>query len=772
MFALLVHLHRVPDVPPILSLDKKPNDLHFQAKLDEGVRNVLQDELNQTETNEQLQQRIDTRTIDDVLDNNAKDEFPSRMLAEKNVIILPEIPRATTVQPNDQNETETRPTVTKPPTRATVNELKAAVEENQIPVFSEWAQKRIEEAEKQVEQEVVNSSTMKKNASVPQKAPVLKLKGAKNYASPDCGAKIIAANSESSSTHYVLTSTKDEYLLSPCKSRIWFVVELCEAIQAEHIDLANFELFSSSPKNFSVSVSNRFPTRDWSNVGKFIANDERYVQSFDLHPQLFGKYVRVDVHSHYNSEHFCPISLFRVYGISEFEAFETENRQHPIDDIDDDDDDEETDETVKPNIFKSASDAVMSIVDTVKKAASFVKPNENKTDSNSSDILDKYSIHSQCRTPNYGLVCARCSEDVAALMANLLKCKQDIITSLLKVEIIRNSITKSQICANLVGIDFNMNCRDATNGSAAIINLTDLHSDYVSHLFPISYVAAMCNALAVSNRLYALQNATTVQHHAPAVSDASSGGNGEQAHQLDQNVVANASPSASDDVKLSQEHAPTTEPTPSQVESVVESPIAAIETSDGSASNGGDGSTTPGASSNAGTPNDSKEQPLPVVDQTQSGQHDVNGAGDGDGQANSQQAMHTATTTTTTTSSSATVEQENGDADKPAQNIFNIVAEEATNKEPSIATPTEPPVVASTEQIDSWETIDENILTMTEATVVPTSNEMHEPTDEPSTNVGWINQQPATGQKLHSESVFLRLSSRVKVKCSHLSLLI
>lgn len=68
-------------------------------------------------------------------------------------------------------------------------------------------------------------------------------------------------------------------------------------------------------------------------------------------------------------------------------------------------------------------------------------------------------------------------------------------------------------------------------------------------------------------------------------------------------------------------------------------------------------------------------------------------------------------------------------------------------------------VVTSTEQVDSWE-IDENILTMTEATTV-SSNEIVEPVDE-QTVPGWINQQQG-GQKLHSESVFLRLSNRVKV---------
>lgn len=310
-------------------------------------------------------------------------------------------------------------------------------EENQIPVFSEWAQKRLEEVEKEVEQEAVNTSTMKKNTPTANKQPILKLKNSKNYASPDCGAKIIAANSESSGVGYVLTSTRDEYLLSPCKSRIWFVVELCEAIQAERIDLANFELFSSSPKNFSVGVSSRFPTRDWSNVGKFVAKDERYIQNFDLHPHLFGKYVRVDIHSHYNSEHFCPISQFRVYGTSEFEAFETENRQHPIDDMDDDDEDDQESDTNKgkTNIFKSASDAVMSIVDTVKKAASFVKPNGNSNPQNASNTN---LLGNNCISPNHPISCENCSNETTQQVTALVQCKQNFLKRLLSIDIIRN----------------------------------------------------------------------------------------------------------------------------------------------------------------------------------------------------------------------------------------------------------------------------------------------------------------------------------------------
>lgn len=387
------------------------------------------------------------------------------------------------VPSTDSSQTE------KPTSKAPTENL-TRVEETQIPLFSEWAQKRMEEAEKELEQDAVNSSTMKKNTTASHKtATVLKMR-AKNYASPDCGAKIIAANSEASNTREVLTATKDEYLLSPCNSRIWFVVELCEAIQAEIIDLANFELFSSSPKNFSVAVSNRFPTRDWSQVGKFEARDERNIQSFDLYPHMFGKYVRVDIHSHYSTEHFCPISLFRVFGTSEFEAFETENRLTDDGDDDNGDDDLETVTTAakdNSNIFKSASDAVMSIVK--KAAATFVKPSDNKTDGGEVIVnvpLD--SPRSICVSPNRLVVCKKCTENLTEAVTELLNCKQPELIRLLSVERIRKSVSRSRICANLVGVDLS-DCK-------VDYSLTELHRDYISHLFPERYVAAMCNLLA------------------------------------------------------------------------------------------------------------------------------------------------------------------------------------------------------------------------------------------------------------------------------------
>jgi hypothetical protein len=110
-------------------------------------------------------------------------------------------------------------------------------------------------------------------------------------------------------------------MLNKCSDKAWFIVELCESIKAMKIELANFELYSSVPHEFRVSLVNHLPARDrdWVLFGEFAAEDTRTVQTFNSPDGVLGKYVKVEILSHHGSEHFCPISLFRIYGISEIE---------------------------------------------------------------------------------------------------------------------------------------------------------------------------------------------------------------------------------------------------------------------------------------------------------------------------------------------------------------------------------------------------------------------------------------------------------------------
>lgn len=209
----------------------------------------------------------------------------------------------------------------------------------------------------------------------------------KNYASAECGAKIIASNPEANKPSNILSENKDDYMLNSCTNRIWFVIELCEPVRITEFELANFELFSNVPRQFRVYASERYlpssPTSNWQQkylIGTFEAANVRTEQKFSIKDTswttssttttagnknngeqsatqstqtnsnggnngvdsspttngttteqqqqqqqqssrqpailMYAKYVRFEMISHYGKEHYCPLSLVRVFGTS------------------------------------------------------------------------------------------------------------------------------------------------------------------------------------------------------------------------------------------------------------------------------------------------------------------------------------------------------------------------------------------------------------------------------------------------------------------------
>ena len=181
----------------------------------------------------------------------------------------------------------------------------------------------------------------------------------KNYAGLDCGAKIIDNNPESSNPAHILTENKDDYMLNSCKNNVWFIIELCEPIKLIEFSLANFELFSNVPRQFRIYTSERYiQTSNWNTkhlIGTFEAQNTRTIQTFSVNDllstpntvkdsstetttvastdgvlnnantellnesvtgtsQTYVKYVKFEMVSHYGTEHFCPLSLVRIYG--------------------------------------------------------------------------------------------------------------------------------------------------------------------------------------------------------------------------------------------------------------------------------------------------------------------------------------------------------------------------------------------------------------------------------------------------------------------------
>ena len=234
-----------------------------------------------------------------------------------------------------------------------------------IAPFSQWAEKKLEEAaikdatkKDEPEVEMLSGAAVKTSVSNNNaKSTSGVFKNSKNFASPDCSAKIVGANSGSQGSGNVITSSRDEYFLNKCTDRAWFVVELCDSIKALKIQLANFELYSSSPNQFRVSLANIFPGRDkdWVEFGTFSYQDERITQTFVNEAGVVGKYVKVEVLSHHGAEHYCPVSLFKVFGIPE------------IDLISEDDNDEDGPED-SPDISSEDEPKNHPIVQTIKDA--------------------------------------------------------------------------------------------------------------------------------------------------------------------------------------------------------------------------------------------------------------------------------------------------------------------------------------------------------------------------------------------------------------------
>lgn len=238
-----------------------------------------------------------------------------------------------------------------------------------IPTFDEWKRKMIE-----VEKEKTMTTHTSTNGAA---HPVKKVqKNFNNYASVECGAKILGANSEAKTTSAILKENMDLYMLNPCSNKIWFIIELCEPIQVKQLDIANFELFSSTPKDFLVYISDRYPTNKWLKLGTFHARDERTVQSFPLNEQLYAKYVKmftkyikVELVSHFGSEHFCPLSLIRVFGTSMVEEYE--EIADPSERPEEQDDDMDYPPGYAPgdanskNLIGSAKDAILNMVNNI-----------------------------------------------------------------------------------------------------------------------------------------------------------------------------------------------------------------------------------------------------------------------------------------------------------------------------------------------------------------------------------------------------------------------
>lgn len=119
-----------------------------------------------------------------------------------------------------------------------------------------------------------------------------------NYASLDCSARVHTAHRAAKSASNILSSKRDRYMLSPCDAAgpQFVVVELCDDIRIDTVQLANFEFFSGVFREFTVSVAKTYAAADaegWTVVGTYVGKNVRGVQVRFLRPgDAFSNAIR------------------------------------------------------------------------------------------------------------------------------------------------------------------------------------------------------------------------------------------------------------------------------------------------------------------------------------------------------------------------------------------------------------------------------------------------------------------------------------------------
>ncbi|RLP62152.1 hypothetical protein L150_00846 [Candida albicans Ca529L] len=210
--------------------------------------------------------------------------------------------------------------------------------------FEEWKKQKIESNTTTSNNYSMNGSSESKSITPSNRSSVISTnvtlmeadgkvyKDKFNFASVDCAATIMKTNAQAKGASAILKENKDSYLLNECSVKHKYVIiELCQDILVDSVVIGNFEFFSSIFKDIRISVSDRFPSQNWKELGQFTASNIRDVQTFKIeNPLIWARYLKLEILSHYGNEFYCPISIVRVHGKTMMDEFkeDEEGNQH------------------------------------------------------------------------------------------------------------------------------------------------------------------------------------------------------------------------------------------------------------------------------------------------------------------------------------------------------------------------------------------------------------------------------------------------------------
>ena len=143
-----------------------------------------------------------------------------------------------------------------------------------------------------------------------------------DYASKAAGALVLEKSPNLKGTSNLLNNDNDRYAIAPCdEERKYVVIGLSEDILVKQLVLANYERYSSHPKEFQVLGSQTYPDSTWIDLGTYTAQPGNNAQTFDLIDPTWARYLKLRFITHYGAEHYCTVTQIKVHGSTMLQGF-------------------------------------------------------------------------------------------------------------------------------------------------------------------------------------------------------------------------------------------------------------------------------------------------------------------------------------------------------------------------------------------------------------------------------------------------------------------
>ncbi|CRH01533.1 conserved Plasmodium protein, unknown function [Plasmodium relictum] len=154
---------------------------------------------------------------------------------------------------------------------------------------------------------------------------LINLKLKVDFGSLDTGTKIIEYSKGIINIKSIQQFDYDSYMLTPCKSDIWWVYSFSDIIHIEKIGLVSLEHYASNFKVIEILGSDIYPTRKWKKLGKISTNFTKSFELFNIleycknyEDNCWVKYLKINVLSHHNIEnnYYCTLTHLQIFASS------------------------------------------------------------------------------------------------------------------------------------------------------------------------------------------------------------------------------------------------------------------------------------------------------------------------------------------------------------------------------------------------------------------------------------------------------------------------